>query len=44
MQLISKESIIAAHKKIANYVHRTPILSSTTIANMAGCSSFSLKC
>lgn len=42
--MISKEMIIAAHERIKPYVHRTPILSSQTIANKAGCAQFMLKC
>ena len=33
---ISKEDIDQAAKRIAPYVHRTPILSSTAIAKIAG--------
>ena len=40
----SKESIIQAHEKIKPFINHTPLLSSTTIAQKAGCKSFYLKC
>lgn len=39
----SKEEIIASHERIKNYIHRTPILSSSTIDQQLGCSLF-FKC
>jgi threonine dehydratase len=43
-RMISKETIIRSHDRIRSFVHRTPILSSTTIANKAGCAHLYLKC
>lgn len=40
----TKSSIIEAHQKIKEFVHHTPLLSSTAIANKAGCKSLYLKC
>lgn len=42
--MISKEAIVAAHDRIRSYVHRTPTISSKTIAQKAGCTEFYLKC
>lgn len=42
--MISKEMIVNAHERVKPFVHRTPILSSQTIANKAGCTQFLLKC
>ena len=44
MKLVSKEHIKKAHDRIRPYIHRTPLLSSATIAQKSGCASFFLKC
>ncbi len=36
-QTISKEDIIAAHERIAPFIHRTPLLHSSTIDMLCGC-------
>lgn len=41
--MITKESIIAAHERIRPYVHRTPVLTNSTIDQIAGCNLF-FKC
>lgn len=41
--MISKSSIEQAHDRIRNYIHRTPILTSASLDEMAGCSVF-FKC
>ncbi|MBY0435643.1 MAG: pyridoxal-phosphate dependent enzyme [Cyclobacteriaceae bacterium] len=40
---ITRESITVAHDRIRSYVHRTPVLTSTSINEIAGCSIF-FKC
>lgn len=42
--MIGKDIIEAAHARIKPYIHRTPLLSSQTLAGMAGCSQLFLKC
>lgn len=39
----SKESIIAAHERIKPFIHRTPVMTSASIDEMAGCHLF-FKC
>jgi threonine dehydratase len=41
--MITKETIIEAHERIKPFVHRTPVLTSTGINDIAGCSIF-FKC
>src|SRR5690349_18981088 len=41
--MITKETIAEAHERIKPYVHRTPVLSSEAINEIAGCSIF-FKC
>jgi len=41
--LISQEDIVAAHKRIAPYIHRTPILTSDSVNEIAGCELY-FKC
>jgi threonine dehydratase len=41
--MITKESISAAHERIKPYVHRTPVMTSESINEIAGCSIF-FKC
>jgi threonine dehydratase len=41
--MISKEDIIAAHDRIRPFIHRTPVLTSSTIDGMVGASLF-FKC
>ena len=43
MNIPSKDSIIAAHNRIKPYIHRTPVLRSASIDEMAGCHLF-FKC
>lgn len=40
---ISKEAIVAAHQRIAPFIHRTPVLTCSTINSFAGCE-FYFKC
>lgn len=42
-QMISKEDIIAAHDRIRPFIHRTPILTSSSIDDMTGAALF-FKC
>ena len=42
--MISKQAIEEAHDRIRPYIHRTPLISSKTIADKAQCASFTLKC
>lgn len=41
--MITREQIEEAHDRIRTYIHRTPVLTCTTINTMAGCSVF-FKC
>jgi len=41
--MITKESIIAAHERIRPYIHKTPVLTSKAIDEIAGCNLF-FKC
>lgn len=41
--MITKESIVAAHARIKPYVHRTPVMTSESINEIAGCQIF-FKC
>lgn len=41
--MITKESIVAAAERIKKYVHRTPVITSQSINEIAGCSIF-FKC
>ncbi len=41
--MITKETILAAHERIKPYIHRTPILTSESLNEIAGCSLF-FKC
>lgn len=41
--LPDKQSITAAHKRIKPYIHRTPVMTSASLDEMAGCSLF-FKC
>jgi threonine dehydratase len=41
--MITKESILEAHKRIKPYVHRTPVMTSQSIDEIAGCKIF-FKC
>lgn len=41
--MITRESIIAAHERIKPYIHKTPVLTSKAIDEIAGCSIF-FKC
>lgn len=41
--MITKESIIAAHERIRPYIHKTPVLTSKAIDEIAGCKLF-FKC
>ena len=43
MNIPSKDSIIAAHNRIKPYIHRTPVLTSASVDEMAGCHLF-FKC
>ena len=43
MKIIHRDSIEAAKKRVENYIHHTPILSSTSINEMCGASLF-FKC
>jgi threonine dehydratase len=43
MHLINKESIIEAHERIKPYIHQTPVLTSESIDDLAGCRIF-FKC
>ncbi len=43
MKLPDRLSILAAHERIRPYIHRTPVLTSSSIDEMAGCSIF-FKC
>ena len=43
MNIPSKDSIVAAHARIKPYIHRTPVLTSASIDDMAGCHLF-FKC
>ncbi len=43
MNIPSKDSIITAHNRIKPYIHRTPVLRSASIDEMAGCHLF-FKC
>ena len=43
MHLITKESIIEAHERIKPYIHQTPVLTSESIDELAGCRIF-FKC
>ena len=43
MNIPSKDSITAAHTRIKPYIHRTPVLTSASIDEMAGCHLF-FKC
>ena len=43
MKIPSKDSITAAHERIKPYIHRTPVLTSASIDEMAGCHLF-FKC
>ncbi|NOS92697.1 MAG: pyridoxal-phosphate dependent enzyme [Cyclobacteriaceae bacterium] len=43
MHLITKESIIEAHERIKPYIHQTPVLTSESIDEQAGCRIF-FKC
>lgn len=43
MNIPSKDSITAAHERIKPYIHRTPVLTSASIDEMAGCHLF-FKC
>ena len=43
MNIPSKDSIVAAHTRIKPYIHRTPVLTSASIDDMAGCHLF-FKC
>lgn len=43
MNIPSKDSIIAAHERIKSYIHRTPVMTSASIDEMAGCH-LSFKC
>jgi threonine dehydratase len=36
--------IVDSHERISKFIHRTPLLSSQTIAQMAGCAQLYLKC
>lgn len=40
---VSKEDMLACHKRIQPYIHRTPVLSSTALNEIAGCEIF-FKC
>jgi len=42
-ELPSLQDIIAAHERIAPYIHRTPVLTSRSINDLAGCSIY-FKC
>lgn len=41
--MISKSDIEQAHERIRNYIHRTPVLTSASVDEIAGCSLF-FKC
>jgi threonine dehydratase len=41
--MVTKESIAAAHEKIKPYIHKTPVLTSSSIDEIAGCKIF-FKC
>jgi threonine dehydratase len=43
MNLPDKASILAAHDRIRSYIHKTPVMTSASIDEMAGCSLF-FKC
>ncbi|MEJ0055121.1 MAG: threonine/serine dehydratase [Bacteroidota bacterium] len=43
MTIPSKESIITAHERIKPYIHRTPVMTSASVDEMAGCHLF-FKC
>jgi threonine dehydratase len=43
MSIPSKESIITAHERIKSYIHRTPVMTSASVDEMAGCHLF-FKC
>jgi threonine dehydratase len=43
MHPITKESIIEAHERIKPYIHQTPVLTSESIDELAGCRIF-FKC
>lgn len=43
MAIITKEDILAASERIRPYLHRTPVLTSSTINKIAGCNIF-FKC
>ena len=41
--MISKEEMLATHKRIASYIHKTPVLTSSYIDSLAGCKVY-FKC
>ncbi|CAN5157253.1 pyridoxal-phosphate dependent enzyme [soil metagenome] len=43
MSIPTKQSIIAAHERIKPYIHQTPVITSASVDEMAGCSLF-FKC
>jgi threonine dehydratase len=43
MKILDQNSIRAAHERIRPYIHRTPVMTSASIDEMAGCSIF-FKC
>ncbi len=43
MSIPTKQSIISAHERIKPYIHQTPVITSASVDEMAGCSLF-FKC
>ena len=43
MSIPTKDSIISAHERIKPYIHQTPVMTSASVDEMAGCSLF-FKC